>query len=826
MSLALRHISLLLLAVAGFSASATEERTFTVINAANGLADNSAEAVICSKGGRIIISTIGNVNFYDGSSYPHVASRPSYRYSLPRFHGADRFVTDRYYHLWLKSGGTLTCCDLLLEQFALNVDSVLRQTGSPLPVLDLFADSEGGLWTLTAEGLYSVEHKRCYGVLPEAGLQDVDVWDGLLLTFYEGGEEVGQDIATGKTVHHTASTGDGRRVSAMLRYKDGYFQLRSGADEAVLRYFDVRKQQWATLMETPFRMNGLAMKGRKLYIASDRGYCIYDIDTHAQNWTHELTLASGQHVPVSCNALTFDRQEGLWIGTTTHGLLYAKPNLSPFKTISTDQPEARPYVELMEKMKTEEVKDVKEVKEVKEIKEIKEGKDVKDVNCRFTDSRGWTWIGTDRGLYLYKDLQGEPKVFTRKSGFYNDVVHSVVEDGSHNMWVATSSGVSFIGLKDGRVDFVNSFDEHDNVPSETYIRGRALLLPQGQIVMQGTDHVLLFTPDSFSVNTLQPNRLYPHLTRLLVNGTTIEPNVPLDGNVVIDRAVSRVDTINVNSDQTTVSLIFSVLNYFRPLQSYFNVRVKGLGKEEWKMYSYYNSDKVDEQGLLHLPLFDLEPGSYTVELQASMYPGHWEGEPSRWTIVVNESWWRAKGIYYAAGLLLLLLAVANLIIYIRNVRMRVRRTHEEGNIISKICLFAERAENMDKASLSPLGEEYSPAEEQHPTAEFCDIMERLLPVVSSSRKEELTMRRLGEVADVDIARLYEVVTANIHKSPRDIIRRRRLRKAADMLATTGKSIEDISDECGFHTPNYFMGNFFHEYKRTPAEYREEHKRTT
>ena len=164
-----------------------------------------------------------------------------------------------------------------------------------------------------------------------------------------------------------------------------------------------------------------------------------------------------------------------------------------------------------------------------------------------------------------------------------------------------------------------------------------------------------------------------------------------------------------------------------------------------------------------------------------MYPGHWEGEPSRWTIVVNESWWRAKGIYYSAGLLLLLLAVANLIIYIRNVRMRVRRTHEEGNIVSKICLFAERAENMDKASLSPLGEEYSPAEEQHPTAEFCDIMERLLPVVSSSRKEELTMRRLGEVAGVDIVRLYEVVTANIHKSPRDIIRRRRLRKAAEDL---------------------------------------------
>jgi len=51
----------------------------------------------------------------------------------------------------------------------------------------------------------------------------------------------------------------------------------------------------------------------------------------------------------------------------------------------------------------------------------------------------------------------------------------------------------------------------------------------------------------------------------------------------------------------------------------------------------------------------------------------------------------------------------------------------------------------------------------------------------------------------------------------------RLRKAAELLTTTDKTIEEISDECGFYTPNYFMGNFFHEHKRTPKEYREEQR---
>ena len=50
------------------NASANEEsREFSIINAADGLADNSAQYIVCTKTGRMIISTIGNVNFYDTS---------------------------------------------------------------------------------------------------------------------------------------------------------------------------------------------------------------------------------------------------------------------------------------------------------------------------------------------------------------------------------------------------------------------------------------------------------------------------------------------------------------------------------------------------------------------------------------------------------------------------------------------------------------------------------------------------------------------------------------------------------------------------------------
>ena len=90
------------------------EREFRIINAANALADNSAQNVACTRTGRMIISTLGNVNFYDGNSFTHIETHPEYRYQLPMYRGKDRMFFDRYHHLWLKNMEFVTCVDLTL----------------------------------------------------------------------------------------------------------------------------------------------------------------------------------------------------------------------------------------------------------------------------------------------------------------------------------------------------------------------------------------------------------------------------------------------------------------------------------------------------------------------------------------------------------------------------------------------------------------------------------------------------------------------------------------------------------------------------------------
>ena len=74
---------------------------------------------------------------------------------------------------------------------------------------------------------------------------------------------------------------------------------------------------------------------------------------------------------------------------------------------------------------------------------------------------------------------------------------------------------------------------------------------------------------------------------------------------------------------------------------------------------------------------------------------------------------------------------------------------------------------------------------------------------------------------MELLELYEMVSENVHKSPRVLIRTMRIDKAAELLRTTDKTIEDIARECGFISPNYMIAKFYHKYKMTPAEYREE-----
>ena len=787
-------------------------RIFRNYTAANGLADNGAQTILCTKTGRLVITTAGQINFYDGASFSYIDPLDENIYALSDYRGNYHLYFDKYHHIWLKNTGSVTCVELITERFVPSIEDVFAEFGVKERVMDLFVDRTGVVWLLTANGLYSVATKQY--IKPRAGLnlQDLEVYkDKFLMLFYENGLMEMYDIAKGKRLAENRPYNDdmARHYAAsslVMMDSTKVYQIRNGAKDAILMQYDVPRKEWTELLRTPYHLNSLVKHDSLLYVPCEYGYWTVHESSYETTHIEALSIMSGQPLETDINVIAFDRQGGMWAGTESRGILYSRPYKPPFIPYAWGTPTANQLGSMMSN-----------------VNQWPKFRD-RTVNCVFKDSRGWTWVGTSQGLQVYRresDLL--PQVYTTKDGLYNNIVHSIVEDQAHRIWVATSYGISVVLFdEDDKVHFINSYNEYDHVPNEVFVNGKAMLLPDGQIAMQSLDHVVLFDPTKMStLDNNYPFKIYPKLIKLMVNGIDVTPTTEIDGKRILDRALSRVWGLDLNYNQNSLTLVFSALNYFRPQQTFYRVRVLGLD-EEWRVLSPFSSDMVDKDGLLHLPLIALRPGHYTIQVQASLAPDVWDTKPYEWTIDVNEPWWRSVGLFGLLAFVLVVMAGINLFYYMKNANLRAMRNSEEIGLINRIYAFVDRC-NTSAEVLEPVVEEYTSAQPD-PQVEldedFLKIYKKIAHVVEFERKKKkMTMRRLSNAAGMDAKTFYQVITTNIFKSPRPLIKQARLQQAERMLRNTKEPLEVIADKCGFISVNFLISQFFQVHHVTPDQYR-------
>ena len=816
-SLLTRRVLMIACLMASLYMQAGENR-FYVYNAANGLADNSAQTIYCTKTGRLVITTMGQINFFDGNGFTYIDPSKENTYTLNSYRGNYHLYFDRFHHLWLKNRQSVTCVDLTTERFVDSVEDVFKEFGCNGTVLDLFVDQMNVVWLLTEEGLYNVATKQTYPVRSGRNLQDMELCEErYLLLFYDNGLLEMTDLETGKKVYSGQPYGaDDAKLysssSVLMSIGNTIYQIRNGHNTGILMRFDIGEQTWKTLLKTPYYLSNLAEKDSVLYIPSAYGYWTYDLATEQFEHIEELQMANGGKLLTDINAMAFDKQGGMWVGTEKRGLLYSRPLVSPFKVYGWENPRALELAAMMERLP-----------------EAQTTYRNRSANCIYRDSRGWIWAGTSSGLQLYRSESDKlPEVFTHVNGLLNNVIHTIIEDGMHNIWVGTSFGISCLLFKGNQLRYVNSYSQWDNVPSESFVNGKALRLADGTITMQMLDNVIEFRPEEMSTVTGTVNYdISPKLIRLMVNGNNLHTGEELDGNVILEKAISRTSEINLNYNQNSVTLTFSALNYFRPQQTYYRVRVSGL-INSWRVLTTFNSGgMVDSRGNLHLPMVALKPGSYKIEVQTSMIPDEWDTESHEWIVNVNEPWWRTTGVMALFILLLFLLLGINTYYYMKNVSMRATRNSQEQGVIRQIRNFAEHCSREGAVLLEPVPDEYQNTEASTLNAltpEFIATMEEILPTVLCKDVKDLSMRDLCTVAKMELQPFYKLILGNIFKSPRPLAKTLMLKKAENLLLTTEKDFEEIAAECGFVTPNFFIATFYHQHKMTPEIYRRKNSR--
>lgn len=806
-------MAFLLSSLTALAEDSTRDRRFRVINAADGLADNSAQTIKSTFSGRLVVSTIGHINFYDGSGFTHISSGDS-RYLLPKYKGHYHLYFDDSHHLWLKDKGMVTCVNMLTEQFVSDIGSIFQAQGVKGHVEDMFVDSSGSIWLVQGNNIYSRHGKVSLPLRKGRVLQDMDISDNIVLLFYDDCQVDVYDIIAKKKLYSTNSLNheevkDYQESSVIYKYRNGFFQIRNGNNKAVLMWFDLGTRQWTKVLSTDYYLSNMTVKDDVLYIASAYGYWTYDTDSRQIEHYEMIKLTDGRELLTDMNCIEFDRQGGMWIGTEKRGLLYSKYIKSPFNVMTWDNPLSVKYAEMMDKVCTYDM--------------LVKGH---RLNCTYKDSRGWIWVGSLNGLYYFKPGQKNSICVKKEDGMVNDVVHSIIEDGKHNIWVSTSNGIVGLVIKNGKVTFVNSFINSDGIPAEAFVNGRAMRLDDGTIVMQALDHVVSFNPMKMSVMEGNNILLHPKFVRLQVNGTNIFAGTEIDGRVVTEKAVSRLNMIELPSTQNSLSLKFSSLNYFRPIQTYYRYRVSGL-QDKWVMLSYYNSrGLVDKNGILHLPLLGLEPGNYMVEVQASMYPGKWTTPPVKVVVRIKEPWWRTTGLMLLISGVFLILIIWNIVIFSGNSRLKMKRNVSEVELFRRIDGFISRAEScrMEKQTQRSVNDE---SEDVTSGADLDkDAVELLMELVPYSRNGKLDHNVLVQLAmkkRIKLTDIYDIITNNIFRSPALLTMAMLLEKASRDLIESGMTVEEIAEKNNFASPNYFIAMFFRRYGMTPLQWRSEGK---
>lgn len=803
----------LLSSLTALAEDSARDRRFRVINAADGLADNSAQTIKSTFSGRLVVSTIGHINFYDGSGFTHISSGDS-RYLLPKYKGHYHLYFDDSHHLWLKDKGMVTCVNMLTEQFVSDIGSIFQAQGVKGHVEDMFVDSSGSIWLVQGNNIYSRHGKVSLPLRKGRVLQDMDISDNIVLLFYDDCQVDVYDIIAKKKLYSTNSLNheevkDYQESSVIYKYRNGFFQIRNGNNKAVLMWFDLGTRQWTKVLSTDYYLSNMTVKDDVLYIASAYGYWTYDTDSRQIEHYEMIKLTDGRELLTDMNCIEFDRQGGMWIGTEKRGLLYSKYIKSPFNVMTWDNPLSVKYAEMMDKVCTYDM--------------LVKGH---RLNCTYKDSRGWIWVGSLNGLYYFKPGQKDSICVKKEDGMVNDVVHSIIEDGKHNIWVSTSNGIVGLVIKNGKVTFVNSFINSDGIPAEAFVNGRAMRLDDGTIVMQALDHVVSFNPMKMSIMEGNNILLHPKFVRLQVNGTNIFAGTEIDGRVVTEKAISRLNTIELPSTQNSLSLKFSSLNYFRPIQTYYRYRVSGL-QDKWVMLSYYNSrGLVDKNGILHLPLLGLEPGNYMVEVQASMYPGKWTTPPVKVVVRIKEPWWRTTGLTLLISGVFLILIIWNIVIFSGNSRLKMKRNVSEVELFRRIDGFISRAEScrMEKQTRRSVNDE---SEDVTSGADLDkDAVELLMELVPYSRNGKLDHNVLVQLAmkkRIKLTDIYDIITNNIFRSPALLTMAMLLEKASRDLIESGMTVEEIAEKNNFASPNYFIAMFFRRYGMTPLQWRSEGK---
>ena len=681
---------------------------FTSINTAQGLSDNQIRYILQLPDGRMVFTTNGNVNLYDGVHFSYLHRTAEDISPLKQYEGCYRIYQCGDSLLWIKDYHKLMCIDLHQEKYIPHLDSYFRGKEIHEPVEDLFVDNSGRIWLLTSQELRELE-TGIRLALPEnehRKLQDIHSDELAVYLFYHTGEVVCYDPKAGKQLYDRAAypaseQEDFNRTSLVVKNPKGFYQLRNGRKGGFF-YFNPQNRTWEKLFEQNYTLNTLIItpQGDKAYISCVHGFWIIDLQSREQQYIPVLETKKGKLVSTEVSTIFQDAQGGLWVGTLNRGLLYHHPATHKLIHVSRTAFPASPEEDIAVKAFAEDDNGNIYLKSHSTIYQLAVNQDgsrtllpvpalsvsaelAKELDQRggnkyyrgqsytalCTDTRGWTWAGTADGLELFTDQEQTPdskpttqtadnhpassntqahRIFYREDGLSNNFVQSIIEDRNNYIWVTTSNGISRIHInpENQEIGFTN-FNQLDGALEEEYIQGAIFESSDGTLYFGGIDGFTIFRPDHESATPGLPYK--PVFTNLHLYGEKVNTGEKYGNRIILPQAAPYTKELELDYNQNFLTFECSALNYVNSERTYYRYQLEGIDKQWMNAFASGQGNATVGNGILQASYTNLPPGEYTFKVAASDNQLQWNDNITKIHVIyprsLVENDYRLRSVY-------------------------------------------------------------------------------------------------------------------------------------------------------------------------------------
>ena len=112
-------------------------------------------------------------------------------------------------------------------------------------------------------------------------------------------------------------------------------------------------------------------------------------------------------------------------------------------------------------------------------------------------------------------------------------------------------------------------------------------------------------------------------------------------------------------------------------------------------------------------------------------------------------------------------------------------------------------------------------EKHHPKRNNQRVIEQTLRYIEEGLSGDLSLATLAARVNFSPIYFHKLFRASTGKNLREYVEEQRMKRAADLLTSTDKTLTQIAYECGFSSQSHFSFAFKRKMKRTPREYAKE-----